>query len=392
MKRKVMALSLALCMLLSVAAGCEKAPSYDDIYNEVEEDIKKEYKKELSKELEDELRDKISEEIEEELREQLDEEYAEDLEAQLEEATEDLRDEIEEELRPEIEAELRETLESEISEELEADIREELEAEYDTKLQEAIDEYIAANPADDADKTGDNGDGDKDSKDDKDDKDNKDDKGGEGDDTTAGGNPPTGETGFVEAEVDFDVTNFEFDKKHMVVNGTGLTFGVTKCKNIPDEFYGYISKDERATYYVNEKRVTWITCQMANDTGKSDYSTYDSCYIQFVNLDYEGPLLLNECSLYEVQLSSKAMKGRILSDDGLSFDIGSGLTENSTYEDFVAVLGEPSSDFTYEYDDGSSTTKYSFGSTMMQGWSLNVTFLNGVGICEIDYTGYVYND
>ncbi|MCQ2534878.1 MAG: hypothetical protein MJ172_09975 [Clostridia bacterium] len=345
MKRKFIALLLASCMTLSVATACEKGASYDDVYAEVEKDIKKEYKKELSAELEEDLRDEIAEELEAELREQIEEEYAAELELEIENATAGLRDSVEEELRPAIEAE----------------IRAELEEEYETKLQEAIAEYAASNPA-----------------------------GGEGGEGGEGGNAPSGEAGYVEAEVDFDINNFEFDTKHMVVNGTGLTFGVTKCKNLPDDFYGYMSKDERATYYLNANRVTWITCQIANHTGESNYQTYEGCYISFVNLDYDGPLLLSDCVLYEVQIASKATKAKILTDDGITFDLGSGLTETSTYEDFVAVLGEPSSDYTYEYDDGTSTTKYTFGSTMMKGWSVEVTFVNGKGICELDFTGYVY--
>lgn len=349
-KKKILAVLLATSMALSVATGCEKAASYDDIYDEVVEDVKKEYKKELKKDLEDELREELTSEIEDQLYDQIYEEIKgqneEELKQQLEEAQASMREELEAELRPTIEA----------------SVREELEKEYNDKLQEAINELNAN-------------------------------AGGEGGEGGEGGQGPAGEAGYVEGVVDFDVNNFEFDKKHMVANGQPITFGSTLCKNLPDEFFGaFIGEDDRATYYLNEKKITWISCQLANHTGKADYSAYESCAISFVNLDYDGPLLLSDCYLYEVEIASKASKGRTLVDDGLTFDIGSGLTETSTYEDFVAVLGEPNHEYSYEYDNGTSTTEYTFGSTYSQGWSIKVEFVDDKGISSIDFTGYVYAD
>lgn len=359
-KKKIMAALLAFCMVATMFTGCEKAASYDDVRKEVEKDLKKELKKELSDEIEEELRDSLTEEIEGQLRDQITEEvsaeYKADFEAQVEEAANGLRDSIEEELRPQIEAEVREELEAEVREEVEAEVREELEAEYQQKLDEAIAELGSGEGA------------------------------GEG----GGSQGPAGEAGYEPVEPDFDVTNFNFDTKHIVVNGMPLSFGTTLCKNIPDEFYGFLREDERGSYYCNNRSVKSMFFAPTNTSGQSNYIDFGTCRIEFCNLNYDGPLLMYECLLYSVSLEAKYLKHHTLESEGITFDIGSGLTNASTYEDFVAVLGEPDFTYDYEMDDGTVKYDYTWGSSMTKGYSIKVGFIDE-GVYLLTYTGYIYD-
>lgn len=183
------------------------------------------------------------------------------------------------------------------------------------------------------------------------------------------------------ASVDAD---FEFDMKTVVFNGYTFVFGETYCKDIPDDFFGYMRDDPRATDYINDMTYTSITCAPTNHTGEFN-GDYTTSYIYFCNTTGEAKVM-NDCLLYEVDLKANWCKDKSLVDEGYSFNLGSGLTENSTYEDFVAFFGEPD----YEYvSDEYGICEYTWGNQYSDGYSVEANFLPDGRMYEISFTGSV---
>lgn len=194
-------------------------------------------------------------------------------------------------------------------------------------------------------------------------------------------------------EGSYDGGNFEFDFKHIVFNDKDLVFGSTVCKDIDDDFYGYISDEKRNVgYMVNAGLSDFLRCQPDNKSNSYDYS-YDEVFFYFNNPDTSAKNF-EDCTFSEIFWESKKyFRGVSLAESSDNeIYLGSGLTKYSTPEDFINVLGEPDdiSDFTPDDPSMVPSRTYKWGDYWTKGYVLkaefddydNLLFINMVGKVE----------
>lgn len=257
-----------------------------------------------------------------------------------------------------------------IRSEIEDDIRSEIEDEIrDEKRDDAKDKKR------DKDDTSDETDADEADSDDKDGDDISDDL----TDYTSIDDNTTPGTGSIPGD-DFNHDTFDFDGKHVVLNGTGFTFGGTCYRDIYEACTAldYNIDGDRDLYASGE------TVAVEHSLSYFDTNiTGGMCEFEVVNKGNDD-VYLRQCVLQRVTIHSNYENGLSLADNGYTFNIGSKLTESSSYEEFESEFGTPDAVVargeleTAIWDDA------------IPGASLEVSFIEGGRIALITFTGDIY--
>lgn len=179
---------------------------------------------------------------------------------------------------------------------------------------------------------------------------------------------------------DFNHNSFEFDNKHIVFNDKGFTFGGTKYVNIYETCTAldYNFDGDRVLYTSGETVV--LEHSMANfDTN----ITGGMCEFEVINKTNDE-VYLNQCVLQRVTIKSDYTNGLSLADNGYTFNIGSNLTERSSYEDYENAFGKPDEVITRD------ELEVAIWDNALPVAHLEVAFMEGGRIAEITYSGDIY--
>lgn len=178
--------------------------------------------------------------------------------------------------------------------------------------------------------------------------------------------------------------DFPNDMKHIIFNGEKITFGKTKSSEFDDSYLGYVKEDGRKTVKVAPNYYESLEAHPLNDTGRPRSSDEEVTF-GFCNLGSSNELM-NDCVLYSIRwVCNGVFNGNSAKDSGLTFDLGSGLTECATYDDFVNVLGEPVDEYSF-----SSYKTYTWGEYTQDNYELVIYFVKKTDeVCGIEMRGKI---
>lgn len=177
--------------------------------------------------------------------------------------------------------------------------------------------------------------------------------------------------------------NFEFDGRHIVINGQMISFIETKLGDLPEEFYGCFVEDYSEVQLYsghqgevgNGGAVTFCpNLKPGDEFGEENLEISVYPYNAVMNDEFANVMdcVFSRIWVYEADtyIRSGALEG-----DEFNIDVqfGSGLTFDSTYDDFVAVLGEPLKDEIHKQTANVYHT-YRWGSVTEDGYCYNISF------------------